>query len=327
MSVDATEITKAERPDRLPWPAAARPVRVEWPLAAGIFGYHLVAFTALLPWLFSWTGVVLAVLGIYLFSTLGLHVGYHRLLTHRGFATPKWIERTFAVLGACAMSGTPAMWVAHHRRHHQFADDEGDPHSPLVGFLWAHVGWVVIKNDDHEPARLLDRYARDIMRDPLYAAIERYYWWLIPASWCPFFLAGFLAELASGGTAMQALQFGSSLLVWGVFVRAVATWHISWSINSVSHVWGYRNYETRDASRNNVIVGILAGGEGWHNNHHADPSSARHGHKWWELDLAWLSIRALIALGLVSNVCLPSPHLAARFGKRAGEEALPRVRD
>jgi stearoyl-CoA desaturase (delta-9 desaturase) len=129
-----------------------------------------------------------------------------------------------------------------------------------------------------------------------------------------FFLGGLIAELLRGGTFVQATRFGFSLLVWGIFVRTVVHWHLTWAVNSVSHLWGYRNYETPDNSRNNIILGVLANGEGWHNNHHADPRSARHGHKFWELDVAWLTIRLLMVLGLATNVATPSAQLASLRG-------------
>jgi stearoyl-CoA desaturase (delta-9 desaturase) len=176
--------------------------------------------------------------------------------------------------------------------------------------------WGMVKNNELDRAQLFDRYARDIMRDPFYAWLERRNasWAIVGASWCLFFLGGFGFVLIVGGSTEQAIQFGSSVLVWGVLVRTVATWHITWSINSVSHLWGYRNYETRDSSRNNLIIGLLANGEGWHNNHHAHPRSARHGHEWWELDIGWLTIRGLMLLGLATNVELPPA------GKKVGSK-------
>jgi stearoyl-CoA desaturase (delta-9 desaturase) len=173
------------------------------------------------------------------------------------------------------------------------------------------MGWLVVKNRELTRLGIFERYAKDIMRDPFYARLERKFrWvWVVLASWGVFFTGGIIAELLYGGSAAEALQFGLSLLIWGVFVRTVLVWHISWSVNSVTHLWGYRNYETDESSRNNVIVGILANGEGWHNNHHADPRSARHGHLWWELDLTWLMIRLLAALGLAREVATPSPHI------------------
>ena len=131
-------------------------------------------------------------------------------------------------------------------------------------------------------------------------------------SWILFFAAGFIAELLLGGSTLEALQFGLSLLVWGVFLRTVLVWHNTWSVNSVTHMWGYRNYETDELSRNNLLVGYLSAGEGWHNNHHADPRSARHGHMWWEIDLTWLTIRLLAALGLARRVVTPSASVLAR---------------
>jgi len=129
-------------------------------------------------------------------------------------------------------------------------------------------------------------------------------------------VAGFASVNLTGGTTADAIQFGLSLLVWGVAVRTVAVWHITWSVNSITHLWGYRNYDTPDNSRNNIFVGIIANGEGWHNNHHADPRSARHGLDWREPDITWLTIRALMALGLARDVALPSPRLAAALKSR-----------
>jgi stearoyl-CoA desaturase (delta-9 desaturase) len=253
-----------------------------------------------LPIFFSWTGVACAGLGIYVFGVLGINLGYHRLLAHQSFCCPKWLEYTLAVLGICCLQDSPARWVAIHRRHHHHTDEQQDPHSPLVGFLWAHVGWILLKSDDLMRTELFERYARDLLRDRFYGWIEATYaWvWIVVLSWAAFFLAGVSAELLRGGTPRHALQFGSSLLIWGVFVRTVVHWHFTWSVNSVTHRWGYRNYDTPDSSRNNVLIAVISNGEGWHNNHHAEPRSARHGHRWWEVDVAWLIIRLLMLAGL-----------------------------
>ena len=168
-----------------------------------------------------------------------------------------------------------------------------------------------------KPAVMIDRYSRDLMRDPLYVALERRKNWmtLTFVSWLLLFISGFVASSAGGETEAVALQFGASLFIWGGPLRIVAVWHSTWSVNSVTHLWGYRNYETNDSSRNNLLIGIIAAGEGWHNNHHADPGSARHGHKWWEIDLTWQVIRLLMLLGLATRVVLPSPGLSATFSK------------
>ena len=276
---------------------------------------HSLAVLALLPWFFSWTGVLLFALGTVLFGVVGLNVGFHRLLTHRGFACPLWLEHTFAVLGTCSLQFSPALWVAVHRRHHHHADDDQDPHSPLKGFFWAHFGWLLMRSGDMRSKPLIDRYARDIMRDPLYALLERRKNWIKLSFmlWLVYFAAGYGFVLATGGTTSAATQFGLSLVVWGGALRTVFVWHTTWSVNSVTHLWGYRNYNTPDTSRNNPIIGLLAGGEGWHNNHHADPTSARHGHQWWEFDFAWMIIRLLTALGLATNVALPPANLGSKF--------------
>jgi fatty-acid desaturase len=315
-------------PQRLAAPAGTLPRRIAWIDATGIVACHLLALLAFVPWFFSWTGVILALGGVYVFGALGIGLGFHRLLTHRGFVCPKWLEHTFAILGLCCAQDTPARWVAIHRRHHEHADSQPDPHSPFVHFLWGHMGWLVFRNRELTRLGIFERYAKDILRDPFYARLERrFFWvWLVLISWGAFFAGGLLAELLRGGSAIEALQFGLSVLIWGVFVRTVLVWHITWSVNSVTHLWGYRNYETNESSRNNVIIGIISNGEGWHNNHHADPRSARHGHLWWELDVTWLTIRLLAALGLAHKVATPSPHVLARRLPSSGVAELRAVK-
>ncbi|MEJ0020883.1 MAG: fatty acid desaturase [Acetobacteraceae bacterium] len=279
--------------------------------------YHLVALLALLPWFFSWTGVALAFAGVYVFGGLGINLCYHRMLTHRSLVCARWLEYTLVVLGVCSMQDAPARWVAVHRRHHEHADRQDDPHSPLVNFFWGHVGWMLVVNRDLVRLGIYDRYAKDILRDPFYRRLERslLYPIIILSSWAIFLLAGMAISLVSGDGITEAVQFGVSLLVWGVFVRTVLVWHITWSVNSASHVWGYRNYETRDESRNNWVVAALTCGEGWHNNHHADPHSARHGHTRWEIDVMFGFVRLLEAAGLAWNVARPAVATAMKERK------------
>jgi stearoyl-CoA desaturase (delta-9 desaturase) len=298
-------------------------MKVKTDVFIGFVVCHVLAALALFPWFFSWTGVVLLAVGMYVFGILGVNLGFHRLITHRGFSCPLWLEHTFALLGTCCLQFSPAFWVAVHRRHHHYSDGEQDPHSPLKSFFWGHFGWLLTRTDDMKSRPMIERYAKDVMRDPLYALLERRKNWinLTLASWLAFFAAGFAAAAWSGASMPDAAQFGTSLLIWGGALRTVLVWHTTWSVNSVTHLWGYRNYDTPDGSRNNPIIGILAGGEGWHNNHHADPTSARHGHKWWEFDLAWQAIRVLMWLGLATKVAQPSPDLAATFKARAALRA------
>jgi stearoyl-CoA desaturase (delta-9 desaturase) len=173
------------------------------------------------------------------------------------------------------------------------------------------MGWVVTENREMPRLRIFERYAKDVLRDKFYVRLERTYLyvWINLASWVAFFGAGVLAELLLGGTTTQAVQFGASLLVWGVFVRTVVHWHATWAVNSVTHRFGYRNYDTDEGSRNNPLIGLLANGEGWHNNHHAEPRAACYQHRWWEFDFVYWVIRLLSALGLARNVAMPSPHL------------------
>jgi stearoyl-CoA desaturase (delta-9 desaturase) len=297
--------TDSSRPARLESPV--KQGRAEWYRShvALVFGVHALAMLALIPWLFSWTGVVLVFAGNVFIGMVGVNVGFHRLLTHRSFKCPKWLEYTLTILGTCCLQGSPIRWVALHRMHHQHSDREEDPHSPLVSFLWSHLSWMLAEEKNRSWLLTYDKYAPDMIRDRFQLALDRKgTWFFIWAGHTVlYFIAGFaIASLAPGGTLMGGLQFGLSLFVWGALVRTVMVWHITWSVNSLSHVAGYRTYETFDESRNNWFVSLITLGEGWHNNHHAEPNAAAAGHRWWEIDPAFEVIRALSWVGLVSDI-------------------------
>ena len=217
-------------------PESAEPARVMWTYSAVLITTHLLALLAVLPWLFSWTGVFLVVIGHHVFGMLGTTLGFHRLLTHRGFTCPLWFEHTLAILGTCCLQDSPARWVAMHRQHHQHSDERTDPHSPLVEPFWGHMKWLMVENREHHRLVFLDRYARDLLQDPFYIWLERHRMWLMVymAHAVPFFVGGFAVGAWTSGQWMGGLQFGLSLLVWGVFVRTVAVWHFTWSVNSLT---------------------------------------------------------------------------------------------
>jgi stearoyl-CoA desaturase (delta-9 desaturase) len=274
-------------------------------MAIGVI--HGLSVLAFVPWFFSWTGVALWIAGQFVYGTLGMTLGYHRLLTHKSFMCRKWLEHVFATFGICCLEDTPARWVAIHRKHHQHSDEPQDPHSPLVDRIWSHIGWLVVENPLHGEIGFYEQYARDILQDPFYLSLERHAKcvWIYVAHAALYFLAALGVGWVLTGRYWNGVQLGASWLVWGVFLRTVTVWHVTWSVNSLSHIWGYQNYETGDHSRNNWLVGIMAAGEGWHNNHHADQRSACHGHKWWEWDVTYWVIRILKTVGLAWNVVLP----------------------
>lgn len=313
-------------------PLPTQPLTLMWTQTAVVVTTHLLALLAVLPWFFSWTGVILAVIGHHVFGCFGMTLGYHRLLTHRGFTCPLWFERLLALLGTCCLQDSPARWVAVHRQHHQYSDEQPDPHSPLVTFLWGHMGWLFADNREHNRVTFLDRYARDLLQDPFYMTLERNRVWLLVyiAHAVPFFLAGLVVGWWSSGSWATGAQFGASLLVWGVFVRTVAVWHFTWSVNSLGHLFGYRNYETGDKSTNNWLVALVADGEGWHNNHHAEPRAAAHGHRWWEFDFTWAMIRMLEMVGLAKNVirpqCWQKDMVEKPTARPAGSGVAPRAK-
>jgi stearoyl-CoA desaturase (delta-9 desaturase) len=250
---------------------------------------------------FSWVELGLF-LGMYIITGVGITVGYHRLFTHRAFETSRVVQFILAVLGSMAVQGPLMQWVAMHRRHHQHSDQAGDPHSPhlhgggffdLIRGAWhAHVGWV-FKPD---PADLA-HYNRDLRQSrALRAASALFPLWVALGLLIPAVLGGVLTASWMGAL------FG---LIWGGLARIFLVHHITWSVNSVCHIWGRRPYQSGDHSRNNFLFGILALGEGWHNNHHAFPTSARHGLKWWQFDLSYYVIRGLALCGLAWKVKLP----------------------
>ncbi|MEM7681266.1 MAG: fatty acid desaturase [Planctomycetota bacterium] len=309
---------------RLPLPDTVEPGSIYWLYAIPIVGIHILALLAFVPWLFSWTGLIVMLLGVHVFGQ-GITIGYHRLLTHRSFRTPKWIEHGLVYLALFSMQDTPARWVATHRYHHKCSDEQPDPHSPLVHFLWAHVGWLVVRNRQHESMENYNRYAKDVLSDPWYMALEKDKW-RAPAAYALHAIVIYAVGLAIGwavtGAWMGGVQFGLSLLVWGVLVRTVAVWHITWSVNSLTHLFGYRNYDCKDHSTNNWLVALLTVGEGWHNNHHQDQGSASNQHRWWELDLSYYEIKLLEKLGLASHVRAPrSRRASAAEPKTAPETA------
>lgn len=253
---------------------------------------HLGACAAFVPALFSWPALAVAAVLYYVTGGLGICLGYHRQLTHRSMRLARPLEYAIAVLGVLAMQGGPISWVATHRAHHAYSDTERDPHDSRRGFWWSHVAWLYRPN----PARLSRdeerRYAADLAADPFFRFLDA------SAPWWQLALA--LALFAIGGW---------SWVVWGVFVRLVLLYHATWLVNSAAHLYGYRTYRTpgEDRSTNNWLVALFAWGEGWHNNHHAFPSSARHGMQWFEFDLTWWTIETLAFLHLAREVKVPNP--------------------
>jgi stearoyl-CoA desaturase (delta-9 desaturase) len=256
---------------------------INW-LVIVVFGiFHIGAVASL--FMFNWPALVVSVILYWIAGSLGIGMGYHRLLTHRGYKTPKAVEYFLSVCGTLAVEGGPANWVVTHRIHHRFSDQEGDPHSPRDGGWWAHMGWILVGRAQEHPAAVLHRYAPDLMRDPFHCWLNRVY--IVPVV-----LLGLL---------LYALG-GWPFVTWGLCLRVVLGLHATWLVNSATHMWGSRRFATRDDSRNNWWVAWLTFGEGWHNNHHAHPTSARHGLAWYEIDMNWWGIRTLQWLGLAKSI-------------------------
>jgi stearoyl-CoA desaturase (delta-9 desaturase) len=266
----------------------------------------------LIPWIRpGWVELSLAVTMWALSLGVGGTVGFHRHFTHRAFDAKPWVRNTLAILGSMAAQGPVVAWVVTHRRHHEFSDETGDPHSPQLhgsGFcnslqgLWhAHAGWLW-SHDMPNPAY----YAPDLLKDRRIVWINRtYYYWVV---------LGIVIPTVAGGLILGTWEGAFASFLWGGFARIILTAQFVWSINSICHMFGTRPYATDEKSRNNIWLAIPSFGEAWHNNHHAYPTSAAFGHRWWELDLGWLVVRGLKAMGLVWNVRLPKPEAAIEDG-------------
>ena len=257
---------------------------VNWVTASFMALFHIGAVAAL--FFFTWKALAVALFLWWISGSLGIGMGYHRLLTHRGYACPKWLEYFLTLCATLALEGGPIFWVGVHRIHHQLTDRPGDPHSPIDGKWWAHMGWILMGKSMHHDTTTLARYVPDLAKDKFHVWITKYHY-------VPIIVLG-LVLLAIGG-----LPF----LMWGIFLRTTLGLHATWMVNSVTHTWGSRRFATRDLSTNNWVVGSLfTWGEGFHNNHHAHPVSARHGLAWYEIDINWYGIWALQKLGLARHV-------------------------
>jgi stearoyl-CoA desaturase (delta-9 desaturase) len=276
---------------------------LDWRIALGMAILHLGILAA--PFFFTWKAVWLTLLLSWLTGGLGICLGFHRLLTHRSFETYRPVRWLIAWLGTMAGQGPPIMWVATHREHHRFSDQESDPHSPRHGAWWSHILWMLPHHGPWYWGQRHRRYARDLLREPFMRFLGKSYVWWHLAAGVVLFAVGWLG---------WGWFTGVSFLLYGLFVRQVYVWHVTWLVNSATHLWGYRNYDTPDDSRNLWWVGLLAFGEGWHNNHHASQRSARHGRRWWELDTTYAVIWLMEHIGLAWNVMRPEPTAAPHRG-------------
>jgi sn-1 stearoyl-lipid 9-desaturase len=265
------------------WLKAKLQSDINWNSAIFLFLFHVGAIAAL--FFFTWKAFAIALFLTWVAGSLGIGIGYHRLLTHRGFKTPRWFEYFLTICGTLALQGGAINWVVTHRIHHAFTEQQGDPHSPRDGGWWSHIGWILRGTAQQHSEKVMRRYAPDLMNDPIHVLLNRLYF-------VPLILCG-IVLLAFGGL---------TALMWGVFFRVTFALHSTWLVNSATHLWGTRRFETSDDSTNNWWVALLTFGEGWHNNHHAFSRAARHGLAWYELDLNWLAIRALIFLKLAKSV-------------------------
>ncbi len=257
--------------------------QLNWGTTIVLLLLHAGAVAALFR--FTWTALAVAVFLLWMATGLGISMGYHRLHTHRSYKVPRGLEYFFAVCGALTLEGGPIFWVATHRLHHQKSDLPGDPHSPRDGAWWAHMGWLLFGETKHNDTRRMAKYAPDLAKHRFYVLLNDYHW--LPT------------------VALAALLYvvgGLTLVLWGVCLRVVVGLHATWLVNSATHKWGSRRFATRDDSRNNWWVALITFGEGWHNNHHAHPSSARHGLAWYEFDVSWIQIQLLRRLGIARSI-------------------------
>jgi len=267
--------------------------KINWVTTLILAGLHIGAFAAF--FCFSWKAFFVALALHWVAVGWGISLGYHRLHTHQSYQCPRWLEYFFAICGTMTLEGGPMFWVGTHRVHHAKSDKPGDPHSPHEGTFWSHMGWIVFGETNHNNSAFMAKHAPDLAR-------HKFYWFLNTYHWIPVVATG-LALLAFGGWPM---------FLWGFCLRIVYGLHCTWLINSATHIFGSRRFETADDSRNSFILAVLTFGEGWHNNHHAHQTSARHGMRWYEFDISWITLKLLKSVGLVWGVRLVKPEVLAR---------------
>lgn len=264
---------------------------LDWPATIWLGVIHISCLVA--PFFFSWEGLIACLFLHWVTGGIGVCLGYHRLLTHTSFKCPNWVRYTLAVIGGLSGEGSALHWTANHRKHHAHSDHEGDPHSPLDGPWWSHILWTAVARTDEDLKEFHDRWIPDLKDDKGLILIHKLF---LPSH---FALGALLAGI---GYWLGGRELAWSMVIWGMFVRLAFVLHSTWFVNSASHMWGYRNYDTTDESRNNWWVALLTYGEGWHNNHHAYPRMARHGHKWWEIDVTFITISLMEKLGWATEV-------------------------
>ena len=268
----------------------------DWATIGWIVMIHLGLFAA--PFYFTWTGLFTCLFLGWLTGGIGICMGYHRLLTHGSFQTYPTLFRLIGLIGLLAGQGPPIQWVANHRKHHLHSDQPEDPHSPREGRWWSHILWLVPHHSAEEVTATHERFAPDLLKDPFMRFLQKtFLFWHI----------GFGALLYGIGYALGGSETAISMVVYGMFVRLFYVLHATWFVNSATHIWGYRNYETTDDSRNLWWVALLTYGEGWHNNHHKYQRMAKNGHQWWELDMTYYAILTLEKLGLAWKVVKTPP--------------------
>jgi stearoyl-CoA desaturase (delta-9 desaturase) len=268
---------------------------------AFMVAFHVGAIAAL--FMFSWKALAFAAILWWITGSLGIGMGYHRLLTHRGYKTYKPVEYFLTVCATLTLQGGPMFWVATHRMHHQNTDVEGDPHSPRDGGFWAHMGWIMTGRQLHNHSSALLPYIPDLRKDKFHVWISKWHWLPISVLGIVIFAVG-----------------GIQYLMWGIFLRTVVGLHATWLVNSATHMWGSQRFLTGDTSKNSFWVAMLTFGEGWHNNHHAHPQSAKHGIAWYEFDMNWMGISALRMMGLAWDIKLPKLKPAENVPDKAPVE-------
>ncbi len=280
------------------FPAEAR--RIQWRKTVPFVGVHLMVFGVIwVGWSPVAVGVALALFWLRMFAVTGF---YHRYLSHRSYKTSRWFQFAFALLGSSATQKGPLWWASHHRTHHLYSDQEEDVHSPTRhGFLYSHIGWVFARVNDTTKTRLVP----DLAKFPELRFLDRFDV-LVPIllGTASFFLGALLAKVSP-----QLGTNGMQMLVWGFFISTVVLAHATYTINSLSHVFGRQRFETDDTSKNNWMLALLTMGEGWHNNHHHFPTATRQGFYWYEVDLTYYGLFLLSKLGLIWDLKSVPEHI------------------